>query len=177
MNTQIFANIISSLLLLVTGGMLCATYYFNKKQNENNQKTFTLNYIEMENNNKRLQEAKEWLNLSMFEEDKISTYADPVKYLTQKRNIMESGKIFNKNHLYIMEIIKATKNAKILISKNIINQDIYLTARHEDILIEHSIIYPYLEEKINIHNGQIDNIKPAIKEYLELVEICKQLTK
>ena len=162
MNTQIFANIISSLLLLVTGGMLCATYYFNKKQNENNQKTFTLNYIEMENSNKRLQEAKEWLNLSMFEEDKISTYADPVKYLTQKRNIMESGK---------------TKNAKILISKNIINQDIYLTTRHEDILIEHSIIYPYLEEKINMHNGQIDNIKPAIKEYLELVEICKQLTK
>jgi hypothetical protein len=62
-NTQIFANIISSLLLLVTGGMLCATYYFNKKQNENNQKTFTLNYIEMENSNKRLQEAKEWLNI------------------------------------------------------------------------------------------------------------------
>ena len=55
------ANIISIIAITIS----VAALYFNRKllnkQNDLSKKQFTLSYIEMENNNKPLQDAKNWL--------------------------------------------------------------------------------------------------------------------
>ena len=65
------ANIISIIAITIS----VAALYFNRKllnkQNDLSKKQFTLSYIEMENNNKPLQDEKNWLYNNTWNPKKI----------------------------------------------------------------------------------------------------------
>ena len=184
MNAQFFANLISFLLLLITGGMLYATYHFNKKQDENNQKSFTLNYIEMENNDKFLQEAREWVKEQVFEEIKIKSYADKEEYvscvgeeimkMSDEEFILETSNLTKgniKNYIEatnrINKILSSRQIASEILHKGLLNEKIYRLIRCGDFMEDYELLKPYIDEKRN-------NDPEYRKDYLETIERWKQ---
>ena len=184
------ANIISIIAIIIS----VAALYFNRKllnkQNDLSKKQFTLSYIEMENNNKPLQDAKNWLYNNTWNPKKISLYANPKNYFEFHdepiQENKESGIIITQSDTsektldkyitevnYIKEIIRYMQKSSKVISKEIIDEATYKIIRHGDFQTDYYLLYPYIRNRIEYINNDVKELEARISELDSLKELDK----
>lgn len=184
------ANIISIIAITIS----VAALYFNRKllnkQNDLSKKQFTLSYIEMENNNKPLQDAKNWLYNNTWNPKKISLYANPKNYFEFHSEPIqenkESGIIITQSDTsektldkyitevnYIKEIIRYMQKSSKVISKEIIDEATYKIIRHGDFQTDYYLLYPYIRNRIEYINNDVKELEARISELDSLKELDK----
>jgi len=184
------ANIISIIAITIS----VAALYFNRKllnkQNDLSKKQFTLSYIEMENNNKPLQDAKNWLYNNTWNPKKISLYANPKNYFEFHgepiQENKESGIIITQSDTsektldkyitevnYIKEIIRYMQKSSKVISKEIIDEATYKIIRHGDFQTDYYLLYPYIRNRIEYINNDVKELEARISELDSLKELDK----
>ena len=186
------ANIISIFAIIISVAALCFNRKLLNKQNDLSKKQFTLSYIEMENNNKLLQDAKNWLYNNTWNPKKISLYANPKDYFEFHGERIQEDKnkeieiIFtqsdtNKKTLdkyitevnYIKEIIRYMQKSSKGISKEIIDEATYKLIRHGDFQTDYYLLYPYIRNRIEYINNDVKELEARISELDSLKELDK----
>ena len=184
------ANIISIIAITIS----VAALYFNRKllnkQNDLSKKQFTLSYIEMENNNKPLQDAKNWLYNNTWNPKKISLYASPKNYfefhsepiqenkesgitITQSDTSEKTLDKYITEVNYIKEIIRYMQKSSKVISKEIIDEATYKIIRHGDFQTDYYLLYPYIRNRIEYINNDVKELEARISELDSLKELDK----
>ena len=184
------ANIISIIAITIS----VAALYFNRKllnkQNDLSKKQFTLSYIEMENNNKPLQDAKNWLYNNTWNPKKISLYANPKNYfefhsepiqenkesgitITQSDTSEKTFDKYIREVNYIKEIIRYMQKSSKVISKEIIDEATYKIIRHGDFQTDYYLLYPYIRNRIEYINNDVKELEARISELDSLKELDK----
>ncbi|WP_152901538.1 hypothetical protein [Cardiobacterium hominis] len=184
------ANIISIIAITIS----VAALYFNRKllnkQNDLSKKQFTLSYIEMENNNKPLQDAKNWLYNNTWNPKKISLYANPKNYfefhsepiqenkesgitITQSDTSEKTLDKYITEVNYIKEIIRYMQKSSKVISKEIIDEATYKIIRHGDFQTDYYLLYPYIRNRIEYINNDVKELEARISELDSLKELDK----
>lgn len=144
----------------------------------------------MENNNKPLQDAKNWLYNNTWNPKKISLYANPKNYfefhsepiqenkesgitITQSDTSEKTLDKYITEVNYIKEIIRYMQKSSKVISKEIIDEATYKIIRHGDFQTDYYLLYPYIRNRIEYINNDVKELEARISELDSLKELDK----
>ena len=157
---------ISTLIAIVSLILSTGTAYIVAYRDK---KSFTLNYIEMENNDKILQEAREWLRNtdSNFIQSciDINKFIDFLEYqennpdseyflkhgvfgTTTTKFIDDAYSKYNKITGYLNKILSCRQAASACVLNKVIDSKIYYFVRHEDFIEDYKLLKPYIDKKL-----------------------------
>ena len=128
---------ISTLIAIVSLILSTGTAYFVAYRDK---KSFTLNYIEMENNDKILQEAREWLRNT--DSNFIQSCIDINKFID------DAYSKYNKITGYLNKILSCRQAASACVLNKVIDSKIYYFVRHEDFIEDYKLLKPYIDKKL-----------------------------